>query len=429
MRTLKRFAGTAVAAAALFLGGCDKWLAVDNPTVIDNDLLDPVANADLLARSAQENFASAYGHLIVYSSWFVGETDVSETFPTRNEFGRRSVVIQNGSLDGDVWSPLSQTVAAAYKVLNATLPNPASNINYARVNLFLGFSYVFMAEQFCQGTVLARPALNTADMLDSAVARFTLAVAQGDSAKGEGLILARAARVGIARAELQAGRLPQAIAAANAVPAGFNYNLNYVDDLAQRFRLANRMWFYVRDRGSIAVAPIWRIGVQLGPGVVQDSEPRLPWMLPVTTGAAAYAPQDAAYSTDRGIPYAIQQKYPDYNIPVRLASKLEADYIKAEAQGTAAQLAIIDARRAANGQPAFTGARTDPDSVLTEFFTQRGFEFYLEGKRLGDFRRHPANIIGMPVPASTYWKPGFAPVGSNVCYPLPISETDNNPNF
>ncbi|SRR6266545_1716915 len=426
MRNLKRFAGTAVAAAALFLGGCDKWLAVDNPTVIDNDLLDPVANADLLARSAQENFASAYGHLIVYSSWFVGETDVSETFPTRNEFGRRSVVIQNGSLDGDVWSPLSQTVAAAYKVLNATLPNPASNINYARVNLFLGFSYVFMAEQFCQGTVLAGPALNTADMLDSAVARFTLAVAQGDSAKGEGLILARAARVGIARAELQAGRLPQAIAAANAVPAGFNYNLNYVDDLAQRFRLANRMWFYVRDRGSIAVAPIWRIGAQLPPTQVQNAEPRVPWRVTAATGD--FAPQDAAYSTDRGIAYAIQQKYPDYTSPVRLASKLEADYIVAEAQGTAAQLSLIAARRTANGQAAYGGA-TDSNSVLTEFFTQKGFDFYLEGKRLGDFRRHPANIIGVPVAGSVYWKPGFAPVGNNVCFPLPITEIDNNPNF
>jgi len=48
---------------------------------------------------------------------------------------------------------------------------------------------------------------------------------------------------------------------------------------------------------------------------------------------------------------------------------------------------------------------------------------------MGDSRRHPTNIIGMPVPASTYWKPGFAPVGSNICYPLPITETDNNPNF
>jgi hypothetical protein len=414
MRTLKRFVSTAIVAGALSLGGCTDWLAVKNPTVIDNDALDPVADAVLLAKSAQQNFASAYGHLIVYSSWFVGETDVSETFPTRNEFGRRDITIQNGSLDTDVWFPLSQSVASAYLVLDAVLPNPTTNINYARVNFFLGYSYMFMAEQFCQGAVRAGPPLTTTDMLDSAVAHFNLAITQGNGAGGEGIILANAAQVGIARAELQAGRLPQAIAAANAVPAGFNFNLNYIDDLAQRFRLANRMWFYVRDRGSIAVAPIWRS--------TNSDTLRVKWLVQGT-----YAPQDGAYSSDRGVPYAIQQKYPDYNVPVRLASKLEADYIAAEAQGTAAQITFLDGRRAAFGQAAF--GFTDPDSVMTEFLRQKGLDFYLEGKRMGDFRRHPTNIIGLPVPGSTYWKPGFAPVGNNVCYPLPITETDNNPNF
>ena len=415
MRYLKRFASTAIAAGALVLAACTNWLSVDSPNVIDNDALDPVLDAVLLAKSAQQNFASAYGHLIVYSSWFVGETDVSETFPTRNEFGRRDITIQNGSLDTDVWFPLSQSASSAYLVLDAVLPNPASNINYARANLFLGFSYVFMAEQFCRGTVRSGPELTTLAMLDSAVAHFTLAISRGDAAGGEGLILANAARVGLARAHLQAGRLPEAIAAAGTVPVGFNYNLNYIDDLAQRFRLANRMWFYVRDRGSIAVAPIWR--------TTTSDTLRVPWLV-----QSVYAPQDAAYASDRGVPYAIQQKYRDYNIPVRLASKLEADYITAEAQGTAAQLVLIDARRAAFGQLAYSGP-TDASSVLTEFFTQKGFDFYLEGKRLGDFQRYPTNIIGLPVPGSTYWKPGFAPVGNNTCYPLPITEIDNNPNL
>jgi hypothetical protein len=396
--------------------------------VIDEDVIDPVAEANLLARSAQQNFASAYGHLIVYSSWFTGETDVSETFPTRNEFGRRSIAIQNGSLDTDVWFPLSLAVVSAYKVLRAPLPDTATNVHYARVNMVLGFSYVFMAEQFCQGTVESGPPLTTQDMLDSAVAHFAAAIPQGRGAGGEGISIANASWVGIARARLQMGSLAAAAAAADSVPALFNFNLNFIDDLAQRFRLANRMWFYVRDRGSIAVAPIWRIGPQLGPDTLQNAEPRVPWKRPASSGSTAYSPQDAAYATDRGIPYAIQQKYPDYNVPVRLASKLEGDYIKAEAQGTAAQQTLIAARRALNGQPAYGGA-TDSASILTEFFTQRGFDFYLEGKRLGDFRRHPLNIIGVPVPGSTYWKPGFAPVGNQICYPLPIGETDNNPNF
>jgi len=412
MRNLRKLASSAIAAGALFLAGCGDWLTVPDPTVIDANALDPVADAPVLAMSAQQNFATAYGWLIMYSSWFVGETDVSETFPTRNEFGRRDVTIQNGSLTTDVWEPLSRAAAAAYLVLDAGLPDPASNINVARADLFLGFSFVLMAESFCTGTVRSGPALTTAAMLDSAVAHFTAAISEGNAAGGQGPAMANAARVGMARAYLQAGNTAQAIAAANAVPAGFNYNLTYIDDLAQRTRLANRMWQFVRDRGSIAVAPIWR-----------TTDPRVPWQV-----TSAYTPQDAAYATDRGVPYAIQRKYTDYNSPIRLASKLEADYIAAEAQGTAAQLTQIGARRAANGLPAY-GGPTDANSVLTEFFTQRGFDFYLEGKRIGDFRRHATNIIGVPVSGSTYWKPGFAPVGTNTCYPLPDDETDNNPNF
>ena len=153
MRAFKRIAGTAIVAGALLLGGCSDWLSVENPSVIDEDVIDPVAEANLLARSAQQNFAAAYGHLIVYSSWFTGETDVSETFPTRNEFGRRSIAIQNGSLDTDVWFPLSLAVVSAYKVLRSPLTDTLTNVHYARVHMVLGFAYVFMAEQFCQGTV------------------------------------------------------------------------------------------------------------------------------------------------------------------------------------------------------------------------------------------------------------------------------------
>jgi hypothetical protein len=417
MRILTKSARAVVAAGALLLAGCGDYLKVTNPEVIDQAVLDPVAEANLFSKSVQQNFASAYGWLIMYSSWFTGETDVSETFPTRNEFGRRAISVRNGSLDTDVWFPLSQVMAEGYRLLEASLPDPTSNIDYARVNLFMGFGYTLMAEMFCRGTVRAGPELSTAAMLDSAVAHFNLAVSRGTAnGTSAGLSFARAANVGLARAYLQAGNATAAVAAANAVPAGFVFNLNYVDDLANRTRLANRLFQFVRDRGSIAVPPIWR-----------TTDTRLPWALG-SSFSPAFSPQDANYRNDRGVPYAVQRKYPDYNSPIRLASKLEADYIVAETQGTAAQLVLINARRAAGGQPAYSGP-TDAASVLTEFFTQRGFDFYLEGKRLGDFRRAPGSIVGVPVAGSTYWKAGFAPVGSDVCFPLPITETDNNPNL
>jgi hypothetical protein len=227
MLNLTKQVHSAVAAGVIALAGCAEWLDVTNPTVIDVDQIDPVADAATLANSAQQNFADAYGWMIVYSSWFVGETDVSETFPTRNEFGRRAIVIQNGSLNTDVWFPLSRTVASTYLVLEAALPNPGTDLNVARAHLWLGYAFLFRAEHFCRGTVRAGPELTTAAMLDSAVAHLSAAVtvgaAAGDTTTGRRL--ARAALVGRARAHLQAGNLAQAVADADAVPVGFTFEL------------------------------------------------------------------------------------------------------------------------------------------------------------------------------------------------------------
>src|SRR6266542_6250217 len=154
---LPRAVATAVLAAGLV--GCNEFLTVKDPTVIEVTTLDPVADAPVLANSALQNLATAYGWLIMYSSWLSGETDVAETFPTRNEFGRRAIDPTNGSLSTDVWVPLSQAAASSYLLLTKDLPNPASNINLEKVNFSLAWSFELMAENFCQGTVRAGPPL------------------------------------------------------------------------------------------------------------------------------------------------------------------------------------------------------------------------------------------------------------------------------
>lgn len=414
-RLLSRGLTGAVLATVLVGTACDDFLQVKTPTVIEVDALDPVADAPTLANSSIQNLASAYGWLIMYTSWMSGEADVAETFPTRNEFGRRDVAATNGSLSGDVWFPLSQAAASTYLVLEKDLPNPTTNVSYQKAHFALGYAFLFMAENFCQGTVRNGPPLTETAMLDSAIAHFTSAITIGTAANTTASVaMANAALVGRARAKLQKGDNAGATTDANAVPAGFNYNMEYYDDLSARTRLGNRMWQFTADRGSIAVAPFWRV-----------NDPRVPQRV----APSNLLPQDANYTVDRGAPYVIQNKYPSFASPIRMASKIEADYIAAEAGGTAAQLTHIQARRAANGQSAYTGP-TDAASVLLEFETQRGLEFYLEGKRLGDLQRNgEAAIAALPVAGSTYFKPGFSPVSNQTCIPLPITETDNNPNF
>ena len=132
--TLARASRRTLAVAAALAGttACSDFLNVENPNVIDISAVDPIQDAAALANSAQQNFATSYGWLIMYSSWFAGETLVAETFPTRNEFGRRDVAESNGSLNTDVWTPLSLAAASTKIVLDLDLPTPETNINRAR---------------------------------------------------------------------------------------------------------------------------------------------------------------------------------------------------------------------------------------------------------------------------------------------------------
>ncbi|HJU75952.1 MAG TPA: hypothetical protein VJ717_19575, partial [Gemmatimonadaceae bacterium] len=202
-----------------------------------------------------------------------------------------------------------------------------------------------------------------------------------------------------------------ALVDANAVPAGFTYSMTYQDDLANRARLSNALWRGTVDRSVISVPPYY-----------QTTDPRVPWLPP---GKHPYNAWDAAAG-----PYFIQQKYTGYASPIRLASKLEAEYIAAEAAGDVTQqLALINRQRQSAGLPAYSGA-TDAASVLRELFDQKGFDFWLEGHRLGDWRRQPvAAARYVPVTGSPYWRPNLGNIGSQTCYPLPFVEKDNNPNF
>lgn len=398
--------GLALAASV----ACSDFLTVKNPNVIDASTIDPVQDAPTLANSGQQNYQSALGWMIMYGSWFTGEAIVAETFPTRNEYGRREVLAANGSHNGDVWTPLSQAAASNHFILGLTLPTPDTNINIVRAHTWLGYSFLLMAEQFCQGAVYGGPALTTAAMLDSARANFTAAITKGTANATTGAVaLANVARVGRARANLQAGNATAAITDAGTVPAGFNFTFAHIDDAANRTRMSNRMWQFTFDRGSISVAPAFRV-----------SDPRIAFGAPATHTLSA---QDATAG-----PFWIQRKYPAYTSPLRVASKLEADYIAAEAGGTTTRQAQIAARRSANSLPAYSGA-TDAASILTEFMLQKHLDFWLEGQRFGDWRRNPTSVADVPVPGSTYFKPGFSPVGNQTCYVLPTAETDNNRNF
>lgn len=414
MKTIRRavsrlMIGTALVGAAAACSS--KFLEVTNPNVIDASTVDPAATAAALANTTQQNFATELGITAMFESHFTGETYIIETSSSQNEFGKREVSVDNGTLNAR-WTGLQLAAASGKILLDLTLPNPTTNVNIARAATFRAYAILYLAIDFCSGTLSSGPQLTTTQLLDSAIVWFSKAIDVGNAnATADGLNLARVSLVGRARARLQKGDKAGALADANAVPAGFNFNLTYQDDLTNRARLSNAMWRFTVDRGTISVPPYY-----------QTTDQRITFLLP---SQHRFTAVDQAAG-----PFVVQQKYPSYAAPIRLASKLEAEYIAAEASDDVAQqLALINRQRQAAQQPAYSGP-TDAASVLAELFNQKGFDFWLEGKRMADWRRQPAAASRyVPVAATPYWRTGFGSVGSQTCYPLPRTETDNNPNF
>jgi hypothetical protein len=402
---------TFLALLALPLSACN--MDVINPGVVDATTFDPTQDASTLSLSAQSNLYKAYGTLIYYSAFLSGEAYVGAVRQETNDIGRRVESAATADVNS-VWAPLQKSLATNELAIPVLLAgsSAASDVNLARVEMNSGFSLVLMAETFCQGDILVGPPLTPAQLLDTAITRFTKAIAVGAAAASagvaEGTKVVNASNVGLARAYLQKGDNVHATQAAALVPATFVYNDVTVDDASNR-TLANLVFNYDNGGSLIVVPDAYRA----------LNDPRVPW-------------KDAARkSQDAGLQYFQQLKFTGFATPIRIASGLEASYIVAEANlksgDPTAALALIATRRAANGQTAFTGTGTP--AILAELMNQRAREFWLEAKHLGDWNRNPTATPFVGATGTPFYKPAQGSFGTSTCLPVPVSETTANPNF
>jgi hypothetical protein len=394
---------------------CDSATEVDNPNVVEAGGVNPQSDAGTFALSAVQNLYDALGTWIRLTAWFTNEARVGDTFPTLNEFGRRIVIDSNGNLATDVWNPLARgiTFGEVVQGILEDAPDQTTNINIARANFASGAFMVMMGETFCDGVINVSAPITPAGMMDSAIIRLERVVAIGNAlpaSNTEAKNLANAAHVFIARAALFKGDRARTISEAGLVTAGFTLNAPYIDDPSNRGRLGNDVYSFSAGgtREGLVVGPEWRAFADAG-----DTRIRY-----VDAGRPAQ---------DNTLRMFSQTKFPGWAAPIRLASKLEADYLAAEAQGVVAMSALIAARRSANNLPVFTGT-TDAE-IRREFFLQKHLDFWLEGKRIGDWRRNPNDISFILPPGDNYYKPELGPVGDQTCLPVTQGEKDNNPNW
>lgn len=405
-----------VAALAPSLTACDlNFFDVKNPDVIDAASVDPVADGTIFSRSAFQTFARAFGQgFIVYTAWFTNEMWVGDTFPTRNEYGRRLIDDRNTSTTTDLWNPLTQAIAQGEQVLEILDGAPGQELNLARAALTSAYGLTLQGEAFCEGTMrgplgVPGPLMTSTQLLETAVDRFDKAIAFAGGASGtEASSIADAARVGKGRALLQLGRKSEAAAAVAGVAASFEFNVAYVDDAGNRTRLGNGVYFYSAggSREALVVPPHYQA----------MGDPR------VTFADAGRNAQDGVTR------FWSQKKFGSWASPIRLASGLEARYIVAEATLSGAALqAFVNERRAVGGQAPI--ATTDGAQLLTELMAQRDRDFWLEGHRMGDWRRNPNSMTNILEPGDNYYKPDVGTVSNQTCMPLPFAERNANPNI
>lgn len=403
-----------LALAALLAGGvaaCSDFVTVDNPNVVNEDGIDPVRDADVLSRSAFQDFATAVGDLVLHGGWLTTELWVGDSSEDRNQFGRREIVDANQRLNTDLWQRFARGLATSENVgdlLGAS--DAAPRLSLARVRLAAGFSYLNMAEAFCQGVARGGPPLDRAQMLTLATERFTQARDAAQLASGaEAGQIATAALVGLARTHLTAGRRAEAATAADAVPANFEMLLHNIDDAANRARLGNKLWEATVDRAAAVVPPVYRAMSDAG-------DPRIRYR---DRGVNAY---------DGFLRFYSQEKFTSWAAPYRLASGLEARYLAVEARANAGEmLAFVNERRAAGNQTPLAGGTAV--ELLPALMDQKSRDFWLEGKRMGDWARNGDAVPNVIQSGTAYYKPASGPVRDGRCFPLPLAETSNNPNF
>jgi len=412
MTMLRLMRGGVCLLAASIVGGCSDFVTVQNPNIVEAGGINPDTDGALIAFSAFQDFVAGFGDIALYTAWFTTEAWTGDSSEDRTEVGRRAIDPANPRLNSDVWVRFSRGLATTENARDLLLQatDASKNINHARVSLAAGYSYLMMAETFCSGTVRGGPELTTAQMLDLAVERLTsardIATASGGTT---GTSIANAASVGLGRALLQAGKATEAAAAVHGVPDSFEYLLYTQDDPANRARLGNHLWEATVDRASLVVPPVYRDAADAG-------DTRIKY---VDTGLRAY---------DGFLPMHAQRKYPSWAAPYRLATGLEARYIEIEAGADAgAMLTFVNQRRAAGNLAPVSGLTGD--ALVTEFLGQKSIDFWLEGRRMGDFRRHGALVPNVAPTGMVFYKPAAGPVGDGMCFPLPLAETSANPNF
>src|SRR6266404_1395880 len=448
------------------LASCNDPLQVSIPDIVQPGQLGDSASLGTVRAGVLGDFSIAYtgDHpdgsgtnasegVIMYGGLLADEWINSETFPTRIEVDARTIQVTNA--DVDLWyrrmhqaRNSAEKAAAQFAQFSATDPGHAEMLTLA------GLTYVFLAETWCAGVTISHlnadgsiaygMPLTTHQILDTAIARFDAAIAATTDPD-----MTAFAAVAKARALIDSGGFAAAGALAATVPTSFAY----VQEHSENTDRQNNGVFngnFPDQRYAVADAE----GVNGFP-FRSVADRRTQWYDPGITGF------------DNATELWTQKRYGSRKTSITVATGVEARLIQAEAALKAGDTLaggqfltqLNDPRANAAGRayfdpspfipsdtttgapigvlPALTVADIAPaGGAVKLLFAERARWLWLTAHRLGDMRRLvraiPLGGYGLAAnavfPTGPYFKVNFANYGTDVNFPVPITEKQN-PNF
>jgi len=452
--------GLVLLAAGLLLplSGCGDLLKVNDPDIVTPGNLSDASVLPTVRAGAIGDFDLAYtgsgaqgsGGVegIIMTSGMLGDEWVnSETFPDRIATDARRNTTDNASMQ-TVFRNIQRGRRATELAANSyvtLLADPTTNSGYAEMLALAGFTYVFMAENYCSGVPVSQSKadgslsygspLTTTELYDTAMARFNLALTSTASAS-----ILNLARVGLGRAQNDLGQFAAAATTVAAVPVSFAYTFAHDENTPRQnngvfqANVTNER-YSVADKEGINGFPYRSV-----------ADPRTPFIRTPSN--------DVGF--DSRTPQYDNLRYGDRSATVTVATGAEASLLRAEAALQTGDtlagggfLAALNGPRQAvpaltyfdSDRPGIAGTGTlapltaadivTAGGAVNLLFAERARWLWLTAHRLSDMRRlirQYGRATESVFPTGAYFKPPYPTYGTDVNFPVPIDE-ENNPNF
>lgn len=413
---IAKVAGLLAATVAIGLG-CRSLLEVDSPLRVSATRLNDPTLAVQFVNGVIGDFECAFGNYVADvaqvtdefygSSPIVANIAIALRRPTSitspNTLPGCSRIANQPT--GQIYIPLSiaryqadDIYARLESFRESDVKSPGKTVLMATAAAYAGYAYTLFGEGFCVSAFDGGPARQPTEVLTIAEAKFTTALNLAQTANHADLL--DFARVGRARVRLNLGRLAEAADDAKLVSAGYVKYATFSSDSPRRQNQVN-VW----NNGAfwtVVDASFRSLTVNGVP------DPRVPV-------------RDAGRNAVDGVTRLwVQTKYPTDGSSIPIATWEEAQLIIAEAEGGQSAVDRINALRAKAGLPSFTS--TDSATIVLQTREERRRELFLQGHRLNDMLRFNLPFkSGVNARGQAY--------GTMTCFPLPLAETDNNPNL